>query len=264
MALLHSPSLAVGVGLGAIGAIGLAVLRRGKSTTSAAASGQLWASPVTTCSRRAIAACLEAGVDFNFVPIHLPKVEHKLPAFVELNPYGKVPAWRDSEGFDLYESRAIMRHVCETAGKLIPDTAKGRAMMEQWLWVDQCSFNPAFSPIFYMKAIKKMPLDENKAASSKIELEATLDKMEEHLLKSGPGAFLAGDSFSLADLSYMCYFEVFDKCGLMETLDSRPSLNDWWGRCRARPAWQQTLSCGFIEERKLAVDPLNRAKPWDP
>lgn len=120
------------------------------------ASGVLWASPVTTCSRRAIAACVEAGASWSFVPIHLPKAEQKLPAFTALNPYGKVPAWRDAEGFDLYESRAIMQHVCEGT-PLIPSTAKERALMNQWLWVDQCSFKPAFDPIFYQKVLKKVP-----------------------------------------------------------------------------------------------------------
>ena len=85
-----------------------------------------------------------------------PKAEQKLPAFTALNPYGKVPAWRDAEGFDLYESRAIMQHVCE-GPPLIPPTAKERALMNQWLWVDQCSFKPAFDPIFYQKVLKKVP-----------------------------------------------------------------------------------------------------------
>lgn len=93
---------------------------------------------------------MEADIDFKFVPIHLPKVEHKLPAFVTLNPYGKVPAWRDSEGYDLYESRAIMRHAAEGTA-LIPSTRKARALMDQWLWVDSEVFKPAVMPILYMK-----------------------------------------------------------------------------------------------------------------
>jgi len=225
-------------------------------------SGELWASPMTTCSRRVIAALLEAEIDFKFVPIHLPKVEHKLPAFVALNPYGKVPAWRDSEGYDLYESRAIMRHAAEGTA-LIPSTRKARALMDQWLWVDSEVFKPAVMPILYMKVIKKMPLDEDKCAQSRSELEPTLDKMEVALKASG-FEYLACESYTLADLTYACYFELFAPAGLQDALEARPALAAWWERCRARPAWQQTLSLKFIEEKKLPTDPLGRETPWDP
>ena len=225
-------------------------------------TGQLWASPLTTCSRRVIAACAEAGIDFKFVPIHLPKVEHKLPDFVAMNPYGKVPAWRDGEGYDLYESRAIMRHVA-TGTPLIPATAKARAIMEQWISVDCEYFKPAVMPILYMKVIKKAPLDEAKCAASRVELEPTLDKMEAALSASGFD-YLACETYTLADLTFACYFELFEPAGLMDALDARPALAAWWARCRARPAWAYTLSLKFIEEKKLPADPLGREKPWDP
>mmetsp|Transcript_5114 Transcript_5114/g.17073 ORF Transcript_5114/g.17073 Transcript_5114/m.17073 type:complete len:230 (-) Transcript_5114:262-951(-) len=226
------------------------------------ASGVLWASPVTTCSRRAIAACVEAGASWSFVPIHLPKAEQKLPAFTALNPYGKVPAWRDAEGFDLYESRAIMQHVCEGT-PLIPSTAKERALMNQWLWVDQCSFKPAFDPIFYQKVLKKVPLDEQQCAACKVELEKTLDHMEAALSRSGL-EYLAADAFTIADLTYLCYFQVFAPAGLADTLETRPALASWWGRCSAREAWKYTLGMAFVEEKALPQDPLGREKPWDP
>lgn len=226
------------------------------------ASGVLWASPLTTCSRRVIAACVEAGADFSFVPIHLPKVEHKLPAFLALNPYGKVPAWRDASGFDLFESRAIMQHVCDGT-VLVPSSPKERALMNQWLWVDQCSFKPAFDPIFYQKVLKKAPLNEEQCAASKVELEATLDVMEAALSKSGLD-YLASAAFTMADLTYLCYFQVFGPAGLADTLETRPMLMAWWERCSARKAWQYTLGMEFVEEKKLAEDPLGREKPWDP
>jgi len=230
--------------------------------SGAKASGELWASPMTTCSRRAIAACIEAGVEFKFVPIHLPKVEHKLPEFVAINPNGKVPAWRDSEGFNLFESRAIARHVAE-GSSLIPPTAKARALMEQWLWVDEGTFKPAVMPILYMKVIKKAPLDEGKVAQCRTELEPILDQMEAALTASGLD-YLACDTFTLADLTYCCYFQLFPPAGLSDLLEPRPTLAAWVARCLARPSWQATLALDFIEERKLPEDPLGREKPWSP
>ena len=251
---LHLQSLAIGV---AAGAVALALIRKLRKPPR----GELWASPLTTCSRRAIAACVEANVDFSFVPIHLAKGEQKIPEFVALNPYGKGPAWRDSKGFDLYESRAIMRHVSE-GGPLIPASAKERALMEQWLWVDECYFRPSFAPIMYMRFLKKMPLDEKVVAEKRAELEATLDKMEERL---GESTYLASESFTLADLTYLCYFQVFGGCGLADALDTRPKLKAWWQRCSTRPAWEYAVSGKVVADKAMAGgDPLGRAKPWDP
>ena len=256
---LDARSVAVGVVAGGL-AVGLAraLLRR---RARKPAVGQLWASPLTTCSRRAIAACVEAGADFEFIPIHLAKGEHKGAAMMAVNPYGKVPAWRDADGFDLFESRAIMRHVSEGTD-LIPATAKARALMEQWLWVDQCSFYPAFIPIYYMRVIKKAPLDEAKCAAHLQELLPTLDLMEARLSHGLP--YLADETYTLADLSFTCYFEVFAAAGLQSALDARPALKAWSARIRARPAWVHTMSQRYVDERACASDPLGRAKPWDP
>ena len=120
--MLDSKSLIVGVVAGSVAVL----LLRLRPKQRKAPAGELWASPLTTCSRRAIMACVEAGVHFKFVPIHLAKGEHKRPDYMTLQPYGKVPAWRDNSGFDLFESRAICRHVGEGT-HLVPAGAAERA-----------------------------------------------------------------------------------------------------------------------------------------
>jgi len=130
-----------------------------------------------------------------------------------------------------------------------------RAVVDQWISVEYSYFYPAFFPIYAMRVIKRMPLDESVIATKKVELEGTLDKLEKRLSES---AFLGGDSFTLADLTYLCYFEVFPAAGLADTLSARPALNAWWAMCRARPAWAYTVSGKVKEDKKPAVDPLGR------
>ena len=223
-------------------------------------SGALWACPPTTCSRRAIMTCVEAGIDFTFVPIDLHKGEHKQPAYLKLQPYGKVPAWVDESGLMLYESRAIMRYLAEGSA-LVPPTSAARAVMDQWISVEYSYLYPAFMPIYYMRVLKKMPLDEGLVSSKKAEVEATLDQMEARLATSGL-AYLAANTFTLADLTYMCYFEVFEAAGIADTIIARPALAAWWGRCRERPTWAYTVSGKVVDDKKGAIDPLGRAAPW--
>ena len=60
-----------------------------------------------------------------------------------------------------------------------------------------------------------------------------LDKMEEALTASG-FEYLACETYTLADLTYACYFELFPPAGLSDLLEARPTLAAWWARCRER------------------------------
>ena len=87
--------------------------------------------------------------------------------------------------------------------------------------------------------------------------------MEAHHKLSGQ-PYLACRQFTLADLTYLCYFQVFGAAGLQDALDTRPALTQWWGRCTSRPSWQYTVSHAVVAEYACPSDPLGRAKPWDP
>ena len=209
-------------------------------------SGTLWASPVSTCSRRVIACLHEVGADWDFVPIDLGKGEQKSEAVLAIQPYGKVPIWQDTPGaFTLFESRAIVRHLAE-GSHLVPADAKARAFMEQWISIDYSYFGPSFLPIYYMRFLRKVPLDEAKCAEHEAALLPTLDILESRLAES---EYLACTDFSLADLTYLCYFAMFDKVGLQGLVDSRPKLSAWWKRCSERESWRYAMLPAEILKR---------------
>jgi glutathione S-transferase len=210
------------------------------SAAAAAPSGTLFAHAVSTCSRRVLCVLEEAGVDFAFRPVNLLLGEQRRADHLARHPFGKVPAWQGADGLALFESRAIMRHVAEGSA-LVPSGRAERALMEQWISIEQSYLSPAVLPIYLMRVLKKVPLDEAAASSRRAELAPTLDLMEKRLAGS---AHLAGPSFSLADLTCLCLFEVFEACGLRAELEERPALAAWWARCRARPTWSRVLARG--------------------
>jgi glutathione S-transferase len=63
----------------------------------------------------------EAGADYEIVPIDFEKQEHKAPAFLEINPAGKLPALVDGST-RLFENPAICLYVAEKfpSAKLAP------------------------------------------------------------------------------------------------------------------------------------------------
>ncbi len=53
----------------------------------------------------------EKGIDYEMVEVDLYKAEHKSPAFLEMNPSGKVPVLETDDGRYLTESIAICRYL---------------------------------------------------------------------------------------------------------------------------------------------------------
>lgn len=86
-----------------------------------------------TRTTRATWALEEAGADYTFIPVNLAQGEHKSPAFLEINPGGKVPALRDGD-LVLTESAAICTYIGEKfpASRLVPTQIIERACYFQW------------------------------------------------------------------------------------------------------------------------------------
>src|SRR5436305_14973231 len=66
--------------------------------------------PLSTYSRRVLIALIEKQISYEPVPIDMAGRKHKDPAYLALNPYGRVPVLQE-HGFDLYESTAILDYL---------------------------------------------------------------------------------------------------------------------------------------------------------
>lgn len=89
-----------------------------------------------TRSLRAAWALEEAGAEYEYVTVDLFKGEGRSPAFLAINPAGKIPVLVDG-GLVLTESVAIVTYVGEKfpAGGLVPEALGDRADYLRW-----CSF----------------------------------------------------------------------------------------------------------------------------
>ena len=74
--------------------------------------------------------------------------------------------------------------------------------------------------------------------------------------------WLAGDTFSLADVGVIPYVNRLDmlQCAGMWT-ECRPRLTDWWERVKARPMFQAALF-GFITEDLKTLMREKGAEAW--
>src|SRR5262245_25798185 len=145
---------------------------------------KLYGNPMSTCTRKVLTVLAEKGHKAEFVLVDFAKGEQKQPAHLARQPFGVVPAI-DDNGFQLFESRAICRYLDETlpGTKLTPADAKGRAIMEQWISIEQSYFTSAamkvvrqgfFHPLFG-QPVDQAVLEEGRAATAK--QAAIIDKL---------------------------------------------------------------------------------------
>lgn len=77
----------------------------------------------------------ELGLPYTLRVLDLAKGEQKTPAFLAINPNGRIPAIVDHEagGFAVFESGAILIYLAEKTGRLMPTDVQGRSRVIQWL-----------------------------------------------------------------------------------------------------------------------------------
>jgi len=199
----------------------------------------LYASPFSTCSRKIICLLYEKQVDYTFKHIDLGKNEQKSEEYLRIQPFGKVPAWVEDDGFQVIESRAILKYLdAKYDGvKLVPSDLRHFAAMEQWISVEHSYFTPAAMAIIYQRVffpMRGIPCDEQKVEEARTTLAPILDTLESAVSNSH---YLVGSSFTLADLVYLPYLEYLKAAGSFDLVEARPALFAWWERCSSRPSW---------------------------
>lgn len=184
-----------------------------------------------TRSVRVAWALEEANAEYEYGLVNLRTGEHKQPAFLAINPSGKIPSLVDDR-LVITESAAICTHIAEKfpAAKLIPTDAKGRAAYFQWLFfvVSELEVHlwTAAKHDRFLPEDKRIP---DIANTSYWEFEKAAAILSTHL-KAQP--YLAGDQFSAADI--ICVSVLHWAHHVKVTLDD--TLLSYMNRVSERPA----------------------------
>jgi glutathione S-transferase len=203
---------------------------------------KLYGHPMSTCTRKVLCTLAEKGQKADFVLVDIMKGDGKQPDHLARQPFGQVPAI-DDDGFQLYESRAIIRYLDAKlpGAQLSPSDLKGRATMDQWLSVEQSNFTPAAMKIIWNLFFNPMmgkPSDDKLVEESIGTMNRALDVMQARLDKS---AFLAGDQFTLAEISFAPYIEYLAQTKAISHVNDRPAVAKWWKNVSGRKSWQTAI-----------------------
>ena len=185
----------------------------------------------------------EMGLAYDAIKIDITKDEQFDPAYLKLNPNGKIPTITDPEGpegepISIMESAAILIYLAEKSGQLLATDSRERMVTLQWLFFQVGHVGPMFGQFghFYAHGGKDAcdhpyPLERYTKETKRL-----LAVLEERLTDN---AYLAGPNYSIADIATFPWVGCLD-WGYHATqvldLQSYPHVMAWHQKCSERPA----------------------------
>jgi glutathione S-transferase len=171
----------------------------------------------------------EAGQPYERVLTDISTGAQKKPAYLAINPMGKVPALKDGDA-TIAEAAAICAYVAERfpQAKLAPPQGDPRrAKYLQWLFFGPSCIEPALIQIF-----TKLEVPSSTAAWG--EATQVFDVLDKALEK---GPWILGDDFSAADVVIGSGLNFAIR--LFKMVPTRPSFDRYLDACATRPAFQR-------------------------
>lgn len=225
---------------------------------------ELFGSPTPNVFKVLI-ALEQTGLQYALKTIDIWKGEQFQDWFVTLNPNSKVPVLVDGSGSPtphvVFESCAILMYIAEKTAIGLPNEARARSDVLQWLFFQASTLGPVSGQLNHFYAYAPNGQDYSRSRY-RTEIARLFDVMERQLAKS---AYFGSDAFSIADMAiypwvlnlrmrYAQTMPFIDPAG-----PDHCALSDWVNRCGERPAVRRaqavfsaiksTLSAATAEER---------------
>lgn len=224
---------------------------------------KLYGHPSSACTRKVLLALAEKGHDIELIPVDLMTGEHNRPAHRARHPFAKIPVLEDGP-FTLYESRAIMRYLDQKlfGMKLTPSSPREIGRMEQWLSVEPAYLAPAVWSLMYQTQVRPTfgaPPDAAEMASARADVSQVLSVLDRELGQRADKGYLAGYTYTLADICFMPSFQFLDEAGEQRLISAHSHVHNWWTRVSARPSFRKLLQ--KRAERRLTLSASNLREP---
>ncbi len=199
----------------------------------------------TTPNGRKISIMLEeVGLPYEVIPIDLGKEQQLTPAFTAINPNQKIPALVDHDvpggPLAIFESGAILVHLAEKTGKLLPRDVRARAAVMQWLMYQMSHVGPIIGQVghFVNQAPEKIPYAIQRFVNESVRIIGVLNA------GLADREFLAGD-YSIADVATYPWVHAawgpFQ--GMMpEKVGELGNVRRWLDTVGARPAVERGMA----------------------
>jgi len=184
-------------------------------------------------------ALAEAGAAYEYIAVDLGAGQQRDPAFLAINPHGKVPVLVDGN-FVLPESDAILWYLAESfpAAGLLGPSPRDRARALEWCDFASTGTYPASFDL--QSHTVSLPPERRVAAIAEGARQRLLRSLKvlETVLSGRP--WLA-DNYSIADIANAAVLRILRERAPDLFQPVLPALEDWFRRVTARPAWKSVV-----------------------
>lgn len=229
----------------------------------------------SVCAAKVRLVLAEKSLPWNGIYVDILRGDQFDPAYMKLNPKAVVPTLVHDQKV-IIESTVIAEYLDEEFPDppLKPADAEHRAAMRVWTKAVDEQLHPACAELTFASChrfiIGRLPPEKfNEFLESTPPISVTADwhARKKEMVRQGMAAprvdrtfrlydgylrkmedtlqhqrWLAGDTFSLADISLAPYVNRLDMLGMSEMwVGSRPRLTDWFERIKSRPSFKPSL-----------------------
>lgn len=192
----------------------------------------------------------ELALPYRLNLLNLGDNEQKQPAFLAINPNGKIPAIvdRDNDDFTVFDSGAILLYLAEKTGKLLPQELGKRSEVIQWLMFQLSGIGPMMGQANvwhrYWEERYQPAIDRYQH-----EVRRLFEVMDQRL----DGRDYLVDEYSIADIANWAWVRTHDWSGV--SIEGLPHLRSWLERMAVRLACRRGIEAPPVKvDKKTDAD----------
>uniref|UniRef100_A0A3P8RIY1 Glutathione S-transferase rho n=1 Tax=Amphiprion percula TaxID=161767 RepID=A0A3P8RIY1_AMPPE len=185
------------------------------------------------------------------------KMEYKSQEVLDINPRGQLPSFKHGN-IVVNESYSVCFYLesqfKNQGTKLIPDDTDQQALMYQRMFEGLTFYDKAAAVVYYQYYVPEGERHDSAVKRNKEALETELKLWEGYLQKLGAGSYLAGPSFTLADVVVFPTVGILFGFGLSS--QRYPKLGEYYALVKERPSIKASWPPHWVEDLEGDGDTL--------
>jgi glutathione S-transferase len=177
----------------------------------------------------------QLGLEYERVPVDIFAGDTLTDDYAKVNPQRQTPVLERDGAEPLPESGAILVHLAEGT-EYLPDDPNERAQALRWLFFEQTEVIQGIAGLRFRLVTQRIRPDGREALWRRSVGDAALRLLNDKLGKSN---YLAGESYSIADISLFAYVHVANEAGF--ELDEYAQVKEWMQRVRGTRGYMNDL-----------------------
>jgi glutathione S-transferase len=177
----------------------------------------------------------QLGLEYERVPVDIFGGDTLTDEFARLNPQRQTPVLERDGAEPLTESGAILVHLAEGT-EYLPADPNERAQALKWLFFEQTEVIQGIAGLRFRLITGRIRPEGREALWRRSVGDAALTVLNDKLRK---GAYLAGNNYSVADISLFAYVHVANEAGF--ELSEYPQVQEWTRKIEGTPGYMNDL-----------------------